>query len=131
MTRPFNLFLIVMSTLVLGVATYLFIESIPFVHGEAPSGLQATVATSSNPVVNTTASLVVASSTCAARIISTTGTSGIMISFADTSAGAPNGLYGHYQAASSTVAYNSGLYGCGAVRIYSYATQSISVSEAR
>lgn len=97
-------------------------------------GLAATVATSSNPIVGTTAALVFATTTggnCSARII-TTYQYPIMITFADKPAGAPTATYGHLQPASTTVAYDSGLYGCNAVRVYGYTgSVAITVTETR
>lgn len=98
-------------------------------HASAPSGLPATVATTSQQALTTTASLVFATSTCAARVVSTTGTSGIMLGFSDKQGFVPTGNVGHWQPASTTVAYDSGQYGCGAVRIYSFVAQTITVSE--
>jgi hypothetical protein len=43
----------------------------------------------------------------------------------------PTALIGHLQAASTTVSYDSGIYGCNAVRIYSFASSIITVSESR
>jgi len=54
-----------------------------------------------------------------------------MVGFSDAQGFVPNVAKGFYQAASTTVAYDSGLYGCDAVRIYSFATQQITVLEAR
>ncbi len=95
----------------------------------APPGLQATVATSSNPAVGTTARILFASSTCSARIV-TTYASPVMLTFADLGV-APTATYGHLQAASTTVAYDSGQYGCGQVKVYSFVSQNITVSETR
>lgn len=100
-------------------------------YASAPSGLQATVATTSSPAVTSTAALVFATSTCAARVISTTGASGIMIGFSDAQGFVPTGSIGHWQAASTTIAYDSGQYGCGAVRIYSGINQTLTVMESR
>ena len=101
------------------------------VYSAAPSGLQATVATTSNIAVTTTQKLVFATSTCAARIVSTKA-SAITITFSDNpTAIVPTGAVGHVQAASTTVVYDSGLYGCGALRIYSYVTDTITVAETR
>jgi hypothetical protein len=99
-------------------------------HASAPSGLPSTIATTSVPAVTTTAALVFATSSCAARVITTTA-SPIMIGFSDVQGFVPTGVQGHLQAASTTVSYDSGLYGCGAVRIYSFVAQSITVSESR
>lgn len=64
---------------------------------------------------------------CASRIISTGGNSAIMISFDPNIA--PNGVVGHLQLASTTVAYNSELYGCGAVTAYGFSSSTITVSD--
>ncbi len=119
------------STIVATVAAiaFVYIQLPELVHASAPAGLQATLATSSNPVVTNTAATVFATSTCAARIVSTTGNSAIMITFTDKDT--PSGLFGHWQAASTTVAYDSGQYGCGKVKIYSFSSQNITVSESR
>lgn len=101
--------------------------------GSAHPGLAASVATTSNPTVTTSPSLAVATTTggnCSARII-TTYAQPIMITFSDVQGKVPSGTFGHYQPASTTVAYDSGLYGCDAVRIYSFASQAITVSETR
>lgn len=92
--------------------------------------LPATVATTSNPTVNTTASLVFATSTCGARIISTTA-SPIMITFSDNQGSVPTGTFGMLQAASTTVNYDNGQYGCAAVRVYSFVSGPITVMESR
>ena len=54
-----------------------------------------------------------------------------MLTFSDNQGKVPSGVYGHLQAASTTVAYDGGQYGCGAVRIYSFTSQAITVSESR
>lgn len=98
-------------------------------HGSAPSGLRAIVATTSNPTVTSTAGLVFATSTqCSARVI-TTYASPIMVTFSDVQGKVPTGTFGHLQAASTTVAYDSGIYGCETVRIYSFTSQAITVTE--
>lgn len=99
-------------------------------NASAPSGLPATVATSSPIAVTNTQLLVFATSTCAARIIGT-GVNGIMITFTDAQGFVPTATQGFWQAASTTVAYDSGQYGCGAVRIYSSVAQTLWVSESR
>lgn len=96
----------------------------------APTGLPATIATTSALTVTTTPILAIATSSCSARIISTTA-SPIMIGFTDAQGFVPSGVQGFLQAASTTVAYDSGQYGCGAVRIYSYVSGSITVSDSR
>lgn len=74
---------------------------------------------------------------CKSRVITTLGGSAIMINFGDPgtdrlgniSSTTVSGVIGHWQAASTTVAYDSGLFGCGRWSAYSYATQTITVSE--
>ena len=114
---------------VLAFLAILFFTSTP-TKASAPNGLPATIATTSVSLVNTTASLVIATSSCSARIIST-ATSSIMIGFTDNQGFVPSAMQGIYQAASTTVAYDSGQYGCGAVRVYSFQTQNLTVMDAR
>lgn len=92
--------------------------------------LPATVATSSNPTVGTTATLVFATSTCASRIV-TTVASPVMITFSDRIGQTPTGAFGHLQAASSTVSYDASEYGCGAIKMYGFVSSAITVSESR
>jgi hypothetical protein len=74
---------------------------------------------------------------CKARVVSTLGGSAIMLNFGDpgtdrlsnVSSTTLSGVIGHWQAASTTVAYDSGLYGCGRWTAFSYASQTITVSE--
>lgn len=94
----------------------------------APDGVFGLVATSTNPTVDTTARVVFATSTCSARVVSTTA-SPVMMTFAD--GYTPTATYGHVQGASTTVAYDASLYGCGQVRIYSFVAGNITVSEIR
>lgn len=100
------------------------------VTASAPSGLPATVASSSAPRVTSTQSLVIATSSCSARIIST-ATSSVRITFSDIQGAVPTDDRGHWQGASTTVAYDSGLYGCDAVRVWSQSAQIIEVSDVR
>ena len=96
----------------------------------AAGQLPATIATTSALTVNTTVSRVFATSSCAARIITTTA-SPIMIGFTDYQGFIPTALIGHLQAASTTVSYDANMYGCGAVRVYSFVAGTITVSESR
>lgn len=84
----------------------------------APSGLPSTLATSTQFAVTTTQQLLFATSSCSSRII-TTRTQAVMLTFSDLSGIVPTAILGHQQAASTTVAYDSGLFGCGAVRVVS------------
>jgi len=68
---------------------------------------------------------------CKARII-TTRESAISISFGDTTGFGSTtltGASGHIQLASTTVAYDSGIYGCGLWTAYGYASTTLTVSQ--
>lgn len=119
-------------TLIIGVvATFAVYSMLPSLTlASAPSGLPATVATSSRVTVNATQKVVVASSSCTARIISTASSS-IMLTFADQGLFVPSQDVGFFQATNTTAVYDSGQYGCGLVRAYSWTTQQITVSETR
>ena len=95
----------------------------------APPGLHATVATSSSPTLGaTSATVIVSTSTCMARIVSTGG-SIVMLSFND--AQTPTGSFGVQQAASTTVAYDAAQYGCGQMKAFSFAASIITVIDTR
>ncbi len=96
----------------------------------APAGIQATVATTSLNAVSTTATTVFATSTCAARIVTTTA-SDIRITFSDYAAQTPTAAFGHLQTASTTVAYDGGIYGCDRMKVYSLVGSNITVTETR
>jgi hypothetical protein len=125
-----NKLIIAISLLCLVLILSVYFRNPELVQGSAPSGLPATIATSSKITVTTTPILVFATSSCASRIITTTA-SPIMISFSDDPAVVLTGQYGHLQGASTTVAYDSGQYGCNNTRIYSFASGAITVSESR
>ena len=95
----------------------------------APPGAPATVATSTAQSVTIgVAELLFATSSCSSRIVSTQGDA-IKLTFSDFTGLVPSASVGHVQAASTTVAYDSGLYGCNAVKVYSYGTQTVHVTE--
>lgn len=98
--------------------------------GSAPSGLPAILATSTSITVGTTASNAIATSSCAARII-TSRAQPLMLTFGDYSNQTPTGTFGHLQAASTTVVYDSGQFGCGLVKVYAFAADTITVTETR
>ncbi len=100
------------------------------VGASAPSGLPATVATTSANAVSTTATSLFATSTCSARII-TTRAQPVMLTFSDYAGQTPTGSFGHLQPASTTVAYDSGQYGCGLVKAYAYGVDTITITETR
>lgn len=108
----------------------------------APSGIPARVATSSTMTIGPQESLVwfygnnsMPSSNCSARIISTIGNN-IAITFGGTSSSTATSTIsktvasGNIQLASTTVAYDSGIYGCGYLGLYGYgATSTITITE--
>ena len=63
---------------------------------------------------------------CANRVISTVA-SPVMLSFHSTIN--PSGTLGHVQAASTTVEYDSDLFGCRAVTAYAFSSTTISLIE--
>lgn len=72
--------------------------------------------------------------TCNARVVTTRGDSAIMLSFGDKTNGdfsstTLSGTVGHLQLASTTVVYDSGLYGCGRWTVYAWASSTLTVSE--
>ena len=115
-------------------AFLIFQQGVRPAFASAPSGLPATVATTSQQTVVpgslNVSNFVFATSSCSARIV-TTLAAPVMIGFSDRQGFTPTALLGHVQAASTTVAYDSGIYGCEAMRIYSFSTSTITVTETR
>lgn len=126
----------------LGIASILAIGLLVFgimsfqaktVKAGAPSGLPATMATTSSVIVGpgNAMTLFATSTACATRVISTVAQP-IMLTFTDNAGQSPTGIFGHLQAASTTVDYDSGLYGCGLVKAYGFvASTTITISESR
>ena len=131
MTSKFALAGLFITACILLVAA--FVMTTRQVSGSAPSGLAATVATTSYMAVSTTEGRIFATTTgqnCAARII-TTYAQPIMLTFSEYDSKVPSGNFGHLQAASTTVVYDGGVYGCNAVRAYAFGTVNITVTETR
>ena len=106
----------IIALLVVGLVIGYFITSIPLKSnfGSAVSGVQSTVGTSPTVLVGTSTpvTLTATSTGCASRII-TTGAQAIKISFSHhLSSSTLGNNIGHFQGGSTTVAYDSGLYGC-------------------
>ena len=94
-------------------------------YGSAPSGLEASVATTSAFVVGPTDQMLLATSTnCAARIVATRN-SEVQLKFSEFAGGLLNGMGGVTQAASTTVAYDGGIYGCGSLHVYSFSSSTV------
>ena len=90
----------------------------------APPGLSSSLSTSSSVAVGTSSVVTLfapaantTAQSCTARVISTVGQP-IMLSFGSTT---PTATEGHMQTASTTVAYDSEIYGCGYIRAFGYA----------
>ena len=99
--------------------------------GQATSGLVANVASSTSESVSTTAGVIVSTSTaCASRVI-TSRAQPLMLTFSDYAGQTPTGTFGHLQTASTTVVYDSGVYGCGLVKAYAFGTDTITVTDVR
>lgn len=64
---------------------------------------------------------------CASRVISTLGVP-VSLSFKSSSID-PTSVRGHLQGASTTVAYDSGLYGCGEIVAAASATTTVTIAE--
>ena len=68
---------------------------------------------------------------CTSRVITTNGESAIRLSMASLSSTTLSGSVGNTQLASTTVAYDAGLYGCGFLSVFAYSTTTITISEYR
>ncbi len=123
--------------------TFLFMLKTQEASASAYPGLHATVATSSNLTVGPsevynskigsymgTSTSAEGLSVCADRIVSTTNQP-IMLQVSSAASTSLNGSNGIWQGASTTVAYDGGLYGCGYWSFYSYASTTITVVETR
>ncbi len=103
--------------------------------GSAPQGVMNALATSSTIQVGTSQNkiLFTQNTVCTSRVISTAGQA-IMLTFgsATTTNMNPSASVGFVQAASSTVVYDSGLYGCEYVTAYGFsASTTITTAEYR
>lgn len=94
------------------------------------------IATTTTLTANTNAILLQAGDSCKARVVTVPGamTGGINLVFGvktngDLSTSTISASAGHYQAASTTVTYDSGLYGCGVMAARSWTTGVVTVSE--
>jgi len=98
--------------------------------GYIPSHIQSATTTTVGPDTIVTIFDDQVSATCNSRVISTTD-SAIMISFGDVSgfgSTTVSATAGHWQPASTTVAYDSALYGCGLYSAYGYSSTTLTVS---
>ena len=130
MNRTLNVAVLVSSVVITSLVLFTLFAFAPHSNASSAPGLGATV--SSSTLENLSGggeNIIQATSTytCAARIISTEG-SAIMLTFTQAAGQNPTGALGTWQAASTTVAYDSGLYGCNAISAYSYTAQNLMVT---
>ena len=100
--------------------------------GGTSPGQMPTTATSSSRTLAIGAHLLFPTSTpsCVARVITTQGDA-LKITFFDVDLAVPSHAIGHVLAASSTATFDSTVYGCGALRAYSYGVQTVTLTETR
>lgn len=137
--KTYTLPLTLIALSVLALSAILLFKPLYQTYGSAPSGQASHLQVATTTVVgpqdaNDTIFSASADDSCKARVVSTTGLSAVMLVFGDPgnndlSSTTLSGAVGHWQGASTTVAYDSGIYGCGRWSAYSYATQTITVSE--
>lgn len=96
--------------------------------GNAPAGIIANIASSSPYVIGSAATTITATTSCLSRVI-TTKVQPITLTFSDYLT--PSGTFGHLQSASTTVAYDASVYGCGKLKVYGMGADTITVTEIR
>lgn len=107
----------VVITILFVLVGYLVSRQIPKPLGNTPNGSVAISGSSSLVTLPSHASLqIFASSTCVSRLISHASTS-IRFTTED-SATNPSGTNGHFHQGTTSVSYDSGIYGCGLWRAY-------------
>lgn len=109
------------------IATYFVFQTTP-VKASTLAFAVPHVATSSTIVVGpqSVTTIFAKNAACTGRAISTVA-SAVQLSFS--SSVTPSGIAGHNQAASTTVFYNNGDYGCGAITAYGFASSTITITE--
>ena len=105
--------------------------------GQAPSGLNSLLAVATTTAVGPQQNKTIFSSNsqCTGRVIGTAG-SAVMVAFGDPTNGdisstTLTSMVGFMQGASTTVAYDSGVYGCGRWSVYGIASSTITTTEFR
>lgn len=119
------------ACLVLVLGFYL----LPKANASATNGLPATLRVATTTVVGpqNKVTLFNSNSACTSRIVRTQG-QGIILAFADPTNGdvastTLSSVIGFIQAASTTIAYDSGIYGCGRVTAYAEASTTLTTEE--
>lgn len=99
------------------------------------ANLKVATTTAPGPQASVRVTLFAPNSACKSRVVSTTGNSAIMINLGEPatvgnlSSTSVSGTQGFWQAASTTVAYDAELYGCGRWTAFAYATTVVAVAE--
>lgn len=122
--------LIIFGLLVLAGVVFIALQS-NLAIGESFTGTATNVVSATSTAVgpDTVVTLFAINGSCDTRII-TTNNDAIHLSFRTITGFAPTSVVGHYQAASTTVAYDSGLYGCGLVTALGLtASGTVTISE--
>lgn len=127
-----NVLAIIITAVLVALVTFIVVkDNLPV--GSAPAGLHATLATTSSITVGiaNNQTLFTSNNQCTNRVVSTVAKA-IMLNFGLVGNATSSGVVGHLQAASTTTAYDSGLFGCGAVTAYGFdASTTITISEFR
>lgn len=130
-----NIALIITFSVMVGLIFNALFSNPQIVQGSAPSGLPSNlnIATTTQVGPQETNTLFTAKNNCASRIVRTQGQA-IILGFADPTNGdvsstTISSVIGFIQAASTTVAYDSGVYGCGRVTSYAEASTTLTTME--
>lgn len=108
----------------IGMALFI-VSSHPIAQAAFPN-LHARFATTTTKIVGPGVTTVVtARDTCASRVISTRN-GAVLLSFDENTA--PSATRGHLQSASTSIAYDSELYGCGPIRAFGYSSTTITLT---
>lgn len=131
---------IILIAILMFIGVGFTLDKVKRAESSAPTGLSANLmlATSTSVGMDETTKLFSDNYNCSSRVISTAGQS-IMLSFdepflpsgiGNVSSSTLSGSVGHIQLASTTIVYDSGLFGCGDVYAYGQvATTTITTSE--
>ena len=135
MTKSFSNITLMAAVVVILAFMYLLSVSTHQASAKSTNGLPATQISATTTVVGPQQTITVfrRDPSCTARIIRTQG-QGILLAFDDPSNGdvastSLNSIVGFIQLASTTVAYDSGIYGCG--RVTAFAEASTTITTAR
>lgn len=113
------------------IGAYILGTGVQRTFAAAPSGLIATIASSSIAIVTAgSTNTLIGTTTCTSRII-TTGGSPVKLTFSDYAGQVPTVTFGDFQNSSTTVAYDAEIYGCGRIRAYSFQAQNLTVTSVR